>query len=101
MSERRPSRHELEARRNAGTCLALVGLLAIAAGLFYLVVIIMPDLALAVVFLAVLAGFVLFHYVTWGWLLSRPRPGDEQFHEPETGARPYESSDHVAELGDD
>lgn len=101
MSDRTRTQHDLEARRNAGTCLAMIGLLALATGLFALVVVVMPDLLLAG---GVLAGLVLFmglHYVTWGWYLSRRRPGDERFDEPEPGIDPYPPVDRAFDLGDD
>jgi hypothetical protein len=101
MNDRRPSRHQIEARRNAGTCLAMFGLLAIATGLFALAVVVMPDLAMGIVVLGVLVGFMLFHYVTWGWFLSRRRPGDERYDEPEQDVAPYRPVDEAAEFGDD
>lgn len=76
MSDARRGSSDMEAKRNAGTCLALAGLLFVGAGLFALAVFIMPDLLNAVVVIAIVAGLVLFHYVTWGRWLSRPRPGD-------------------------
>lgn len=101
MSNRRPTQYELEARRNAGTCLAMVGLLAIAAGLFYMVVVVMPDLALAGVVLVALGLFMVLHYVTWGWYLARRRPGDEKYDEPEPDRDPYPPIDRTLDLGDD
>jgi len=101
MSDGRRTRHDVEARRNAGTCLALTGLVAVGAGLFGLAVVVLPDLLKAGVFLAVIVGFVLFHYVTWGWLMSRPRAGDEQFDEPRSEIGGYPPIDHAADLGDD
>ena len=101
MSGARPSRHEIEARRNAGTCLAMCGLLAVAGALFALVVVVMPDLIMGVVVLGVLVGFFLFHYITWGWFLSRRRPGDERYDEPDEPPAPYRPLNDAAELGDD
>jgi hypothetical protein len=77
MNDGRRSAADLEAKRNAGTCLALAGLLFIGAGLFGLAVVVLPDLLMAVVFVSILGGFVLLHYLTWGRWLSRPRPGDD------------------------
>jgi hypothetical protein len=61
---------------NAPTILALLGLLAIAAGLLGLVALVLPQ-----VFglLAVVVGFFAFgaiHYLLWGWWL-RPIPVDD------------------------
>src|SRR5262245_42963844 len=97
MSAGRRPPPSLEARRNAGTCLALAGLLSVGGGLFALAVGIMPDLLYAVVFFAFVLGFVLFHYLTWGRLLSRPRPTDPQDEDsPRTVAPPV-----VDQFGDD
>jgi hypothetical protein len=101
MSGARRSRHDLEARRNAGTCLAMFGLLVIAGGLFALAVVILPDLLKAIIFLGVIVGFVLFHYVTWGWFLSRRRPGDERYDEPDDEPTRYPPINDTAEFGDD
>lgn len=83
MSDSRRGPSELEAKRNAGTCLALAGLLFVGAGLFALAVVIMPDLLWAVIVIGFVAGMVLFHYVTWGRWMSRPRPGDVIDDEPD------------------
>jgi O-antigen/teichoic acid export membrane protein len=100
MSDRRPGPDDLEARRNAGTCLALFGLLAVGSGLFALAVVILPDLMYAVAFGAVLVGFVLFHYLTWGHWLSRPRPDDPQAEDPHWRAEPPEADRFAADAGD-
>ena len=76
MSDGRRGVSDLEARRNAGTCLAMFGLLLVGAGLFALAVFIMPDLLKALLFGAFIIGFIVLHYLTWGRWLSRPRPGD-------------------------
>lgn len=101
MSGGRPSRHQLEARRNAGTCLAMFGLLAVAGGLFALVVVVMPDLLMGVVVLGVLVGVFLLHYVTWGWFLSRRRPGDERYDEPDEEPARFPPISDTADFGDD
>jgi hypothetical protein len=80
---RRGPRH-LESRRNAATCLAMTGLLAIAAGLLALASLVLPRFAVAfILIVAGFGGFTLLHYLTWGRLLSRPRPGDSVDEEPE------------------
>jgi hypothetical protein len=101
MSGPRRSRHDLEARRNAGTCLAMFGLLAVGGGLFALAVVALPDLLKAIIFFGVIVGFVLFHYLTWGWFLSRRRPGDERYDEPEEEPARSPPLDSAAEFGDD
>jgi len=95
MSDRR-SGSDLEARRNAGTCLAMFGLLSVGTGLFALAVVIMPDLLKAVLFGAFIVGFIVLHYLTWGRWLSRPRPGDLEDELPQAGelaAEPDEFAD--------
>lgn len=66
---------------NAGTFLALVFLLALAAGFLALVVAVMPG---ALAFVAVLFGFFLlglFHYCLWGWWLAKPGATDDDADE--------------------
>lgn len=83
MSGRFPSRQPTEARRNAATCLALIGLLGMAAGLVALAAMVLPQFFQAFVFVILaFGGFFLFHYLTWGWLLTRVRPGDEELLAP-------------------
>ena len=69
--------------------------------LFALVVVVMPDLIMGVVVLGVPVGFFLFHYLTWGWFLSRRRPGDERYDEPDEPPAPYRPLNDATELGDD
>ncbi|MBL8848623.1 MAG: hypothetical protein JNG89_03025 [Planctomycetaceae bacterium] len=97
MSAGRRGSSSIESRRNAGTCLALVGLLAVGGGLFALAVVILPDLLKAALFFAFLLGIVLFHYLTWGRLLSRPRPTDPRDEETERPLAPP----GVDQFGDD
>ena len=61
---------------NAPTILALLGLLAVAAGLLGLTALVLPQVF---GFLAVVLGFFAFgaiHYLLWGWWL-RPVPIDD------------------------
>ena len=97
MSAGRRGSSQLESRRNAGTCLAMAGLLAVGGGLFALAVVILPDLLLATLFFAFLVGFVLLHYLTWGRLLSRPRPTDPQDDESDRPVVPP----GIDQFGDD
>lgn len=64
-------RRRRDASRNTGTLIALAALLAVGAGMLALMAIVLPKVVwvLAVVFGFFLVG--LFHYVTWGWWLSR------------------------------
>lgn len=97
MNDHRLDPDSLQTRRDAGTCLALAGLLCVGTGLFALAVVILPDLLYAVILLVVLFGFVLLHYLTWGRWLSRPRPGDPVADEPVQ--RGWSTQPH--EIGDD
>lgn len=96
MSDGRRGTSDLEARRNAGTCLAMFGLLCVGGGLFALAVVILPDLLKAVLFGAFIVGFIVLHYVTWGRWLSRPRPGDLD-DQPSHARRPSTESKEVGE----
>ena len=64
-------RRQTEISRNMGTVIALGALLLCGVGLLALVAIVLPKVIWLVV---VVFGFFLmglFHYVTWGWWLSR------------------------------
>ena len=69
----RPSRSN---QSNAGTILALFGLLVIAAGLLGLMALVLPQLLGIVLVVGGLFGMVFFHYVVWGWWLSQMKPDD-------------------------
>lgn len=60
--------------QNSATFLALFGLLAMAAALLVLVAMVMPA-ALGIVGVLFAIVFVgAFHYLAWGWWLSKLRP---------------------------
>jgi hypothetical protein len=64
-------RQQTESIRNMGTLAALAVLLLIGIGLLALVAVVLPKVIWLVV---VVMGFFLmglFHYITWGWWLSR------------------------------
>ena len=70
-------RRQSESARNAGTLIALVALLLAAIALLALVAVVWSHMVFIVM---VVGGFFLsglFHYVTWGWWLSRV-PFDEE-----------------------
>jgi hypothetical protein len=79
---------EDEMVRNAGTFVALFGLLLAAAGLLFVVILVLPQMAGIVV---VVVGFGLLvgtNYVIWGWWFSGlpaeedeepPRPSRDSF----------------------
>ncbi|MFN0050777.1 MAG: hypothetical protein ACKV0T_01210 [Planctomycetales bacterium] len=80
---------------NSATLLALLGLLLIGGGLLALVALVLPQIAMMVL---VIAGvFILpaaFHYLVWGWWLSRintaePSAAEEQVFEQE----PFENTE--------
>lgn len=57
--------------RNTATLLALFGLLTVAGGLLFLTAMVLPQIFFL---LLVIVGFVFsiaFHYVLWGWWLSK------------------------------
>jgi len=65
---------------NSATFLALAALLAIAAGLLVLMALVMPSI---IGIPAVVCGFFFFgafHYVVWGWWMSRSRFKDDDTH---------------------
>ena len=73
------NRQQTESIRNMGTLAALAVLLMIGIGFLALVAVVLPKVIWLVV---VVFGFFLmglFHYVTWGWWLSRsPLDDDEE-----------------------
>ncbi|MBT4866571.1 MAG: hypothetical protein HON53_15825 [Planctomycetaceae bacterium] len=71
-------RRQVESIRNMGTFAALAVLLLIGIGLLALVAVVLPKVIWLVV---VVLGFFLmglFHYVTWGWWLSRLPVDDDE-----------------------
>lgn len=73
--DRTPSRG---ARRDAATCLALVGVLFVAGGLMALAAMVLPQVRALILVGGGLLLFIGLHYVTWGWWLSRaPVPDDD------------------------
>lgn len=78
-------------QRNAATCLALVGL--ITGGLAFLAFtsLILPQIRWVILVLGGMGAFVMLHYVTWGFWLSRLEPPDE--------SEPFYETHHT--FGDD
>ncbi|MGH7201878.1 MAG: hypothetical protein ACREJB_14825 [Planctomycetaceae bacterium] len=78
MRDGAPRRPRPEPAGNAGTLIALLGLLLIGGGLIALAALVIGG-AVAGLFLVVFGLLFLgvFHYVTWGWWLSRLPDEDE------------------------
>lgn len=69
---------EEKARRNAATLVAFVGLAAVAAAIFGLVLMVLgPAVSVLILALAAIIGIGALQYVTWGWKLDRDRVVDD------------------------
>lgn len=66
-----------DAKRNAATCLALVGMLLVGAGLLALTAMVLPQIRGLILVAGGLGLFIALHFVTWGWWLGRMRAEDE------------------------
>jgi len=62
--------HRADARRNAGTILALLGLLVIAMGLIVLCAMVLPQIFGLVAVVLGLFCFGSLHYLLWGWWMT-------------------------------
>jgi uncharacterized membrane protein len=70
---------------NAGTAIALLGLLLISAAILGLMALVLPQLLGVLVVILIFAVPAVFHYLIWGWWLSQMRdtaPDDESIDEP-------------------
>jgi hypothetical protein len=66
-------------RRDAATCLALVGVLFVASALLALVALVLPQVRALFLVGGGLLFLIGFHYITWGWWLSRsPTPEEDE-----------------------
>jgi hypothetical protein len=74
-----PSR---QPQSNAGTAIALFGLLVISGAILALMALVLPQVAgvLAVVLLIFVMPMML-HYVVWGWWLSQVKEEDQEAEE--------------------
>ncbi len=64
---------------NAGTLLALVGLMLVAGGLLALMAMVMPGLFGILLVIWAFLFFGLFHYFVWGWWMTARRDdGDDE-----------------------
>jgi len=71
-----------ETQRNAGTCLAMLGLFSAAIALISFAAMVLPQIRGLVLVVGGMAVFIALHYVTWGYWLSRqPPPNDEETDE--------------------
>jgi hypothetical protein len=68
-----------DAQRNAATCLAMFGLVAMGLALIGFTALVLPQIRGLLLVVAGIAAFILLHYVTWGyWLSNQPRTDDEE-----------------------
>jgi uncharacterized membrane protein HdeD (DUF308 family) len=73
------SNHDRDDRRNAGTFIALFGILFVAAGFVAITFMVVPTLAFAVLIGFVFIFVIAFHYMVWGhWLSRRPPPDEDE-----------------------
>ena len=70
-----PRRSEVD--RNSGTLLALLGLMAAAAGLLFLTALVMPAVFGILVVVCGFVFFAAFHYLVWGWWMPKSRADDD------------------------
>lgn len=64
-------------RSNGPTILALLALMAMAVGLLFLSALVLPQLFGFAVVVVGFFVFIAFHYVVWGWWLSKISADDE------------------------
>lgn len=77
-SGRRPD----ASRRNAATCLAMVGLMGISGGLMFVASLVLPQfISLAFIVLLSIGMFFAIHYVTWGRWLMRARREEQEIED--------------------
>lgn len=70
-------RRRADSRRNAGTLLALFGLLAIAIGLIALCAMVLPQIFGFVAVVLGLFCFGVLHYLLWGWWMTGARSRED------------------------
>jgi hypothetical protein len=71
------NRRRSDAGSDAGTFLALAALIVAAVGLLLLTALVMPSVVGIVGVVVAFVLFAAFHYLVWGWWLSRRLPPDE------------------------
>jgi len=67
--------------REAGTWGALVALLVVSFGLLGLIALVTPHLLGVVLVVGGLGGFVVMHYVLWGWWLGQSLTHDAELRD--------------------
>lgn len=68
-----------DAQRNAATCLAMFGLVAMGLALIGFTALVLPQIRGLLLVVGGIAAFILVHYVTWGyWLSNQPQTDDEE-----------------------
>jgi Flp pilus assembly protein TadB len=68
---------------NAATAIALLGLLLISAALLGLMAMVLPQLLGILIVILIFAVPAAFHYLIWGWWLSRARHEETEAEEVE------------------
>ena len=61
---------------NAGTAIALVGLILLSAAMLGLMALVLPQLLGVVLVILIFAVPAAFHYLIWGWWLSQARDAE-------------------------
>jgi len=67
---------------NAGTAIALAGMVLISAAMLGLMALVLPQLLGVLVVILIFAVPAAFHYVIWGWWLSQARSVESEEGEP-------------------
>ena len=63
---------------NAGTAIALVGLVFMSAAMLGLMALVLPELLGVLLVILIFAVPAVFHYLIWGWWLSRMRDAEPE-----------------------
>ncbi len=71
-----------ESMRNAGTMVALCGLVLLSLGMIAFMALVLPQVLGVAIVVGMFFGAVAFHYLVWGWWMSAQRPPDEPPTEP-------------------
>ena len=67
---------------NAGTAIALAGLILLSAAMLGLMALVLPPLLGVVLVILIFAVPAAFHYLIWGWWLSQARDAESENKEP-------------------
>jgi hypothetical protein len=70
------NRNSSTSNQNAGTAIALVGLVFMSAAMLGLMALVLPQLLGVLLVILIFALPAVFHYLIWGWWLSRIRAAE-------------------------